>query len=165
MSAPLETSEKISLLGVICNLAEQESDRTWARYTFMIAVHSAAAALMFQLDNMHLFLASLCVCGVGFYLTFVWRHIREMSKFYERRWHLDFDALVNRDLALAEWLKARSANPRMKRPPGKSTTDYVDDLTELVLLVWICFAAYNFYALVTHPEFDRIVSLISSINI
>jgi len=128
---------KMEILKVVVDLAEKESDRGWTRYSMMLYSSSAMVGILAFAANPQSNFPNILASTFGLSIAVVWLFVNRASRFYERRWHLDFDAIVNSDRTLSKWVRGR-IEPRLHWPLGdKSGTFFFNMLPVAFLILWV----------------------------
>jgi len=128
--------DKLEALKLVTQLAENESDRGWKRYTVMLTANGALLAFLSASVRMeNIFLVSI-LAAIGAVVSWTWLKINEASYFYEHRWHSDMEAIIESEPFLSLWIRGRN-NPRISRPHKKSGLYLFSVLPKFITAFWV----------------------------
>ncbi|MFB6343523.1 hypothetical protein ACE1ET_17495 [Saccharicrinis sp. FJH62] len=134
--------DKFQILQLLVDISEKESDRTWKRYSIMLTINSALISFFtFSGTELDLYV-KIAFCLFGIFFSVIWRYIIIISKYYEKRWHLDIEALIGEDEMLNKYIKARPAkSARIPKPIKLSSTGLSKLIPIGFIILWILFIA------------------------
>ena len=124
------------MLRLVSDLAEHESDRTWARTTAIMTVNAGLFVLMAVAIEKDLRPLILATAGIGVLLAIVWYCIVTISKHYEARWHRDMEAIILADPDLTVYVRGRH-DPRDERPRVWRASTSLKIIVVLIGLMWL----------------------------
>lgn len=96
-----EFKDKLELLKLVSQFAENESDRGAARHRSFLLVNTGFVGALSLAPESILAISGLLVSLLGILTSFVWLQTVPKSHFYERRWIDDQKKLIDSD----DWLK------------------------------------------------------------
>jgi len=130
-------TDKIRMLELVSQLAENESERTWKRFSILLAMNGALVALVSLAPPENLRFSSIIGSLLGLLLTFVWYRMIPISKYYEKRWHADMLAIISSSPHIAKYIKGRdSLTARVERPSNRSASSYSKILVLGIGAMW-----------------------------
>jgi hypothetical protein len=133
----LVDEKAISLLALVADLAERESDRGWKRQTMMINASTGLVAILTFSASTKILLASLPPALVGIAIAIAWLKTNNASYYYEHRWHADMEAVIEANPLLAKWVRGRNRHfPRIPRN-FRSGAIYFNVVPWAFLLLWL----------------------------
>jgi len=137
------TENRISILQMVTNLASQESDRFWTRFSMLLYANTGILAI-FQFTSPQ-DTTRIVVAFFGLLLSFMWLIWNRQSSFYNMVWLKDHEAILSHDKELAALITG-IASKRITPPFSGVFTEkykiwnlpvYVFVLLWLVLLIEI----------------------------
>jgi len=129
--------DKFEILKMLTDLAENESDRCWARFHMLLLVNTGlVAALSFSLTGASRLLAvGLSLLGIT--CSWAWLKINVLSDYYEHRWYADVDEVIKSDETLSEWVRGR-IQPRIPKPfRNRGGWFYFNMVPKAFLILWV----------------------------
>ncbi len=130
--------DKLEILKLVADLAERETDRTWRRTGTMLTVNAGLLVLVTVAIEKKVPVIVLFVGIFGIILSILWHKIAVMSKFYEKRWHKNMEAIIKSDDTLKQWVTGRNDF----RPEKRSATGYFRIVIKLTGLFWCALVLY-----------------------
>lgn len=140
--------DKLKLLEIVANLAENESNRTWQRFSIMLTINTGLIALVSIIGDKFFPISQIIGSLFGITLSFVWLKMIPISKYYEKRWHEDMLTIINSDTDIKEFIKGRSDKTcSLKRPTKHSASSYSKILPISIGLIWFLIGVFSIFFL------------------
>lgn len=128
--------EKVKLLELVSSWAESESNRTWKRNSFILAINTVLITAFTLLTKPYNFIAISFGSAFGLVLSIIWIKIIPLSRYYESRWHLDMERIIKSDDLIKTYIRGRSKKQNRKRPSKWSSTKYIKIIPISLIIVW-----------------------------
>ena len=121
---------------LVVELAEKESNRSWARYSVMFFASIGVLAVQLLIARSGLSWINAIPCLVGMVASIVWIKLNKFSRYYENRWNADIEAIIASDKTLFEWVRGRNL-PRIRPCFSSKTALFYNNLVPYAfLLLW-----------------------------
>ena len=132
----MNTTDKISVLTLLFNLAMKEAELMWIRYTTMLYASTGLVGILsFAFKEEQIFIVMGCAV-VGIVFSIVWLQIIQASQFYYKRWIIDADELIKSDDEFRSLIRGR-IKPRIPSPTKWVASKYAMIVPVIFFVIWI----------------------------
>lgn len=147
---------KLDILRLVADIADRESDRFYARYRVMLYTSTGLLAVFaWSLNQSSGYqqpvawaVAPLITAFIGGVVALIWHNSVVLGRFYELRWLKDFDAIIESEPDLAEWICGRNpCKRRISRPKHSNVVKLLQNVPLLFFILWFIGAVFTLLAL------------------